>query len=368
MKQKAKQTNKKNTKQNKLLGQAYYTTKRPSAYGGVGALKRATKLKQCDVKHWQSYQDAYTLHKPVRKTFRRRRIVVGGIDQQWQADLIDVQRLKKDNDSYSYLLTVIDVFSKHAWVVPLKNKSGPTLVAAFHQVFAEGRKPLKLQTDKGAEFLNKTFQKFLKEERVDFFVTQNEDIKASIAERFNRTLKEKLWRYFTKKNTVRQVDVLSHLVHAYNHSYHRSIKRTPAEVNTSNQEDVWQTLYGHPLWQSRMTKPLKVGDRVRISKARRQFKKGYLPSWTEELFTVSRVRRTIPITYVLKDDHGKDLLGTFYHQKIQKVGEKDVFRIEAILKERPTSSGQRDFLVKWYGYPSSFNSWIPQTALEKYTG
>ena len=168
MKRKTKRTNKKNAKQNKLLGQAYYTTKRPSTYGGVGALKRATKLKQSDVKHWLSYQDAYTFHKPVRKTFSRRRIVVGGIDQQWQANLTDVQRLKKDNDSYSYLSTAIDVFSKHAWVVPLKNKSGPTLVAAFHQVFAEGRKPLKLQTDKGAEFLNKTFQKFL-EEGVEFF-------------------------------------------------------------------------------------------------------------------------------------------------------------------------------------------------------
>ena len=76
MKRKAKQTNKKNTKQNKLLGQAYYTTKRPSAYGGVGALKRATKLKQSDVKHWLSYQDAYTLYKPVRKTFRRRLLLV----------------------------------------------------------------------------------------------------------------------------------------------------------------------------------------------------------------------------------------------------------------------------------------------------
>ena len=215
--------------------------------------------------------------------------------------------------------------------------------------------------------MNKTFQKFLKEERVEFFVTQNEDIKASIAERFNRTLKERLWRYFTKKNTMRYVEVLSHLVRAYNHSYHRSIKRTPAEVNTSNQEDVWQTLYAQPLKQIRNTNPLKIGDRVRISKARRQFKKGYLPSWTEELFTVSRVKRTIPITYVLKDDHGDELQGAFYHQEVQKVGEKDVFRIEAILKQRPVRSGEREYLVKGYGYPASFNSWIPHGALTRYT-
>ena len=99
----------------------------------------------------------------MRRTFSRRPIVVDGIDHQWQAYLIEVQRLKKDNDSYSYLLTVTDVLSKYAWVISLKNKSGSTLVAAFHQIFAEGLKPLKLQTDKGAEFFNKTFQKFLKE-------------------------------------------------------------------------------------------------------------------------------------------------------------------------------------------------------------
>ena len=150
--------------------------------------------------------------------------------------------------------------------------------------------------------------------------------------------------------------MLPELVYSYNHSYHRSIKRTPTEVNISNQEDVWQALYGQPLKQESIGKPLKPGERVRISKARRQFKKAYLPSWTEELFTISRVKRTIPMTYVLKDDHGEELLGTFYHQEIQKVGGKDIFRIEVVLKQRPTSSNQKEYLVKWYGYPSSLNS------------
>ena len=197
-----KKQTKKEAKQNKLLGQAYYNAKRPSAYGGVQALKRTTKLKQSAVKHWLSYQDAYTLHKPTRRMFSRRRIVVGEINHQWQADLIDVQILKRDSDGYSYLLSVIDVLSKYALVVALKNKSGPTLVMAFRQIFAEGRMSLRLQTDKGAEFLNRTVQRFLKEEGVEFYVTQNEDIKASVVERFNRTLKEKLWRYFTRRNTI----------------------------------------------------------------------------------------------------------------------------------------------------------------------
>lgn len=357
---------KKETKQNKELKRTYYTPHRPGSFGGISALKRVTKAKDHTIKRWLKHQDAYTLHKPVRRKFKRRRVMVGGIDHQWQADLIDVQRLKKHNPGFNYILTIIDVLSKYAWVVPLKNKTGPVLVKAFEHIFEQGRKPLKLQTDKGAEFLNKTFQRFLKEQDVDFFTTENEDIKASIAERFNRTLKDKLWKYFTKKNTLRYIEVLPAIVRAYNRSYHRSIKRAPMQVSEANQEDVWQELYGLPSKETGVIKPLKPGDRVRISKARRQFKKGYLPSWTEELFTVSRVQKTTPMTYILKDDHGEELKGSFYHEEIQNVGEKELFRIEAILKQRSSSKGQREYLVKWYGYPSSFNSWIPSATLTRY--
>ena len=161
--------------------------------------------------------------------------------------------------------------------------------------------------------------------------------------------------------------MLPQLVQSYNHSYHRSTKRTPAEVDENNQEDVWQTLYGQPTKQKSKKHKLKVGDRVRISKARRTFKKGYLPSWSEELFTISRVKTTNPTTYVLKDDHGDELVGSFYHQEIQKVGAKDIYRIETILKQRPAPNGGREYLVKWFGYPVSFNSWIPHRALTQFT-
>ena len=339
---------------------SYYTTKNPGAYGGLTALQRVLKKEKKDVRDWLAGQDAYTLHKPVRRVFPRRKTIVGGIDHQWQADLIDTQRLKKDNDGYNYILTIIDVLSKFAWAVPLKNKTGPTLVSAFDSVFAD-RQPQALQTDKGTEFINRTFQKYLKDRGVRFFTTENEDIKASIVERFNRTLKEKLWRYFTKHGRNRYLEALPDLLNNYNHSYHRSIKTTPASVNRNNQEDVWQNLYGAVAATKQKESRLKIGDRVRISKARRTFKKGYLPFWTEELFTISRVKTTRPTTYVLKDDHGEELKGTFYQQEIQKVTAKDVYKIESVLKRRGNQ-----YLVKWYGYPSSFNSWIPKSSLTHY--
>ena len=362
MARKKQKKSKKQQQHQQRLRKVYYDAKVPGSFGGVAPLTRALKQKRDNVQEWLSFEDAYTLHKPVRRKFQRRRTIVGGIDHQWQADLIDVQKLKKNNGGNNYLLTCIDVFSKYAWVVPLKDKTGGTLVQAFQEIFASGRKPLKLQTDKGTEFKNRSVQKLLREEKIVFFTTQNEEIKASVVERFNRTLKERLWRYFTKSNATRYLDVLPDIVYAYNRSFHRSIQRAPIEVNFKNQEDVWQSLYGGNAFPSKRNK-LKVGDRVRISKARRVFKKGYLPSWTLELFTVDSVLRTTPTTYTIKDDHGEVLEGSFYEQELQKVGEKDHYDIEAVLDQRLDKKGQREYLVKWVGYDSSFNQWIPHRAL-----
>ena len=357
----------KKNKQETKISQIFYTPTRAGSFGGLNALKRVSKAKTSAIKNWLIHQDAYTLHKPVRYKFPRRRVIVSGIDQQWQADLIDVQRLKKENDNHAYLLTIIDVFSKYAWIVPLRNKTASALTKAFQDVFSEGRKPEKLQTDKGSEFRNRSLQQFLKEEEVEFFTTENEDTKASIVERFNRTIKERLWKYFTRKNTLRYVETLPKLVSSYNRSFHRSIGIAPIKVNFDNQEEVWQRLYNQPGPKIRSKQKLQPGDRVRLSKARRQFKKGYLPSWTEELFTVSHVNKTQPVTYTLKDDSGEELKGTFYTEEVQKVGEKEIYRIETILKTRKAGHRKSEYLVKWYGYPPSFNSWIPETALSKYT-
>lgn len=351
-----------------VLKKLYFDAKLPGSFGGVEALRRnVPRVKRGDIRQWLAHQDTYTLHKPVRHRFSRRRIIVGGIDHQWQADLIDVQKLKKHNDGYTFLLTCIDVFSKYAWVVPLKNKTGASLTAAFEVIFnSDGRKPLKLQTDKGSEFTNRVFQHFLKKHQVGFFVTENEDIKAAIAERFNRTLKEKLWRYFTRSSTLRYVDVLPQIVNSYNHSYHRSIRRAPVEVRDENSEEVWQMLYGRQERKSQSKAQLKAGDRVRISKARRSFKKGYLPGWTQELFTVSRVLNTRPITYRIKDDHGEELKGTFYTEELQKVGETNVYKIEQILKTSRGPGGRKEYLIRWLGYPPSFDSWVPARDIQRH--
>ena len=337
-------------KRESKLSSAYYDIKGVGSFGGIQALTKKTKGNQKQIKEWLESQDAYTLHKQVRYRFPRRKTIVSGPSQQWQADLIDVSRLSRHNQGNKFLLTCIDVFSKKAWVVPLKNKSGTSLVAAFKSI--QHPLPKTLQTDKGTEFLNYTFQQWLKDHKVHFFTTENEDIKASIVERFNRTLKTKLWRYFTHHDTLTYTDILESVVDVYNHTPHRSIGMAPNDVTSANKGRVWFRLYADPMPYKEPT--LRVGDTVRISKARRAFKKGYLAQWTEEIFTIVNRKSTQPPTFVLADYSGEVLKGTFYPQELQKVNKTDnVYRVEKILKRT-----KNRVFVKWWAYPDKFNSWV----------
>ena len=275
-------------KRESKLSSAYYDIKDVGSFGGIQALAKKTKGNQKQIKEWLESQDAYTLHKQVRYRLSRRKTIVSGPSQQWQADLIDVSRLSRHNQGNKFLLTCMDVFSKKAWVVPLKNKSGISLVAAFTSI--QHPLPKTLQTDKGTEFLNHTFQQWLKDHKVHFFTTENEDIKASIVERFNRTLKTKLWRYFIHHDTLTYTDILESVVDVYNHTPHRSIGIAPNDVTSANKGRVWLRLYADPMPYKEPT--LHVGDTVRISKARRAFKKGYLAQWTEEIFTIVKRKST----------------------------------------------------------------------------
>lgn len=345
-----------------LLQRIYYTPKHPASFSSLDSLYRAAKkeshipVSRRDVKTWLEKQLTYTLHKPIRRRFPRNRVLVSGVDWQWESDLVDLSKLSRYNKGYKWLVTTIDVLSKYAWVVPIKDKTGKSLVQAFKKILKGGRKPVKLHTDHGTEFLNRQFQTFLKDSDIDFFTTNNET-KASVVERFNRTLKTRMFKYFTYKNTRKYIDVLPQLVESYNHSYHRSIGTKPALVNKTNENKVWERLYGKGS-KAPVRFRFNVGDQVRIGKNKMIFDKGYLPNWTEEIFTITeRIARKPPV-YRLRDFNGDLIFGTFYEYELQKIiKEDDVYRVERVLRKR-TRLGQREVLVKWKGYPNEFNSWI----------
>jgi len=170
-------------------------------------------------------------------------------------------------------------------------------VKSFANILTKSkRSPKALQTDKGKGFVNKFFQKWLKHKKIHFFTTHNEETKACVVERFNRTLKTRTWRYFTAKNTRKYLNILQGLVHNYNPSFHRSIKRTPASVSLENQK-VWQTLYGSA--SSVKLPKIAQGSLVKISKVKGFFHKGYLPNWSEENFLVKYAKAGSPPTHVL---------------------------------------------------------------------
>lgn len=276
------------------LQSLYFSPDHAGSFGGVDAVYRAVKnegkisISRNKIRDWLSTQDTYTLHKPTRKNIQRDPVLVDGIDHEWQANLVDMSSLSKDNDDVKFLLTCIDVFSKDAWVIPLKNKNAAALVEAFKKIFKDGRYSRILYTDKGTEFSNRPLKKLLKDNDVQFVTSQNET-KASVVERFNRTLKSRMYKYFTWKHNLRYIDALQRFVSSYNKTYHHSIKMKPNQVNDKNEKNVWETLYQEKKKKkSQIRKPVKfrynVGDTVRISKTRMTFEKSYLPGWSEEIF------------------------------------------------------------------------------------
>ena len=245
-------------------------------------------------------------------------------------------------------------------------KTGPALVEAFKIILSSGRKPEKIMTDQGTEFFNKQFQNFLESKDIQLYHTFNET-KASVVERVIRTFKTKMWRYFTAKKTMRYIDMLSNLVHSYNHSMHRSIKTKPVLVNAANEEQTWHTLYHddgignlHPVKYK-----FNIGDKVRISKIKRKFEKGYMPNFSREIFTVSKRIPRQPPVYKLIDYDGEGLKGTFYEKELQKVVKPDnMYEVENILKKRGKGKNVQ-YLVKWLGYPDKFNSWVHISEINK---
>ena len=128
-----------------------------------------------------------------------------------RADLVDMQKNKSQNKNFNYILTVIDIFSKFAWAIPIKNKTGDSITRAFEIIFKD-RIPTKLHTDKGLEFINKSTQNLFKRKGIHWFATENET-KAQVVERFNRTLKSKMYKYFTAKGTKTWINIIDELVY-----------------------------------------------------------------------------------------------------------------------------------------------------------
>ena len=306
------------------------------------------------------------LHKPVNKKFIRRKVITEGIDDVFSIDIVDMKEWEKYNDGFKYMLNIVDCFSRFAWAIPLKNKNADDVLKALKDLFQDtNRIPRKIWVDKGGEFYNKKIDTYLKKNNISRYSTYSES-KSVIVERFNRTLKTNMWRRFTAENTRKWIDMLPELVDTYNNSTHRAINMSPTEEASikKNESQLWNKLYSKYLHEQEFgsyhTKPkFKLGDYVRISRVKGAFEKGYYANWSQELFKITTINHTTPITYNLTDLNNEPIEGSFYENELQKSNvDKDVGLIEQILQKKKINSTNM-VLVKWLGYDKKFNSWIP---------
>jgi hypothetical protein len=348
----------------KLLRDVFYNEKSPAYMAAASAVfaearRRNKTVTRKIVDDYLAGEETSTLHKPVRKKFTRNRTVASGLHSDWQADLACLEKLQKFNDGNRFILTVIDVLSRFGWAVPIRTKKPEAVRDAFKTIVASsGAKCWRLFSDEGLEFYGRAMQKYLSDEQIAHYSPKNE-VKCGLIERWNRTLKTRLWRLFTKQQSYRYIEQLPKIVASINNSINRATGCKPSSVTYSNAQQVWTRLYGPPPRAQAVRFKYPVGTKVRITKYKRMvFDKGYVPNWTREIFVVDeQVARDQP-TYRLNDLNSKKIAGVFYENELLRVVQKDdVYKVEAVLRTR-IKHGVKQAFVKWLGYDPSFNSWV----------
>jgi hypothetical protein len=355
---------------NNILQKYYFETKNPAAYAGAQKVFQVLDKKYSGVftkayiKQWLNDQDAYSLQKTRRHKFKTANVRVTSIGEQLDIDLLSMANLADENDGVRFLLCVIDILSRKLWVRPLKNKTAKVVLKAMKDILQDisPTKIQKVRADKGSEFSNQWFKKYMKDMDIYFFTTNNPP-KSNFVERVQRTLKEKLYRMMRHNRTYRYIDDLQDVVASYNATPHRGLHGlAPNDVNKGNEANVWARMYLKKS-KTRTAKPsfqFKVGDLVRISFTKQPFQRAYQEQYTTEVFKVAGriLKQGIPM-YKITDLKGDSIKGLFYTGELQKVNkdENSLWFIERILRRRKRNK-KLQYFVEWQGFPKTFNSWV----------
>ena len=343
----------------KILHKIYTTPRNPGSFGGPKRLYEAARRQGYEISldHVNEYLSKslpYSLNKTARKKFPRNKTTAFYIDEVWQMDLIEMPNMAESNEGTRYILVAIDVFSKYAFAKTLINKSGPVVMEALKNMLREsGRKPSKIHTDMGKEFLYGPLQEYLASIGVQFFTTFSET-KAAVVERFNKTLKSRIHKFFTHTNSDNYTESLADFIHSYNHTPHSSIGgATPADVTPETQLKIWKKHHKLPPLPRDFKFKFNVGDAVRISRDKGPFGKGYRNTFSEEYFHVKQRLMRQPPVYRLEDLEGDEILGVFYEPQLMKIVPPEYHVLEKVVQKRGNQ-----YLVKWRGFPDKFNSWV----------
>jgi len=267
--------------------------------GFFSSKKLYDKLKDdpnINLKMIQDYLDKSTtaqLHTRKKKPPMEAKIY--GAEGQYQIDLTFLKQYKRQNSNYEMIMVAVQINGRYAYTIPLKNKYAKSIYDAFkeliHRMIKDGRTPTIFQTDNGSEFKNNQIQKLCEEHNIKQIFCQKDDKKClSIAERFNRTIKNLINKYMTEYNTARWVDVLDDLTYNYNHTIHSAMNATPASIDRRQQglKESNAMIHNHNL---RKQNTIKVGDMVRLPLSKSKFEKEG-KNFSNEIFRVSEVLLT----------------------------------------------------------------------------
>jgi transposase InsO family protein len=285
---------------------------------------------------------------------------------QFQLDLCFIQDLATYNDNIKYFLTVIDCFTRFAFVRPLKNKTGSHVLDAFKNILIEAiKKPYMVVCDKGAEFRNSAFISYCRENNIKLVLPET-NTHAAYVERFNRTFQNIVRKFCTEFETKRYIDHVQDIVKSYNLRKHRMIQMSPyeAEKNPYAALTINNIISKQELLIKKTLPNLPIGSYVRISKNKTKFSRGFNEQAQREIFKIKSFssNKRKPLYYLTNYFGNEDIKGGFYRFELTPVN-INTFRIEKILRRRKYR-GRNLVLVKWLGYDDQYNQWIDENDLE----
>lgn len=357
-----------------LLDQLYNDINSSVAFSGLNSLyeearkKLGTQISKQDVRHYLEGHRTYSLMRPRRVHFKKAKTVPAGFMSDVQVDLADLQSLSRHNSGFRYMLVGIDVLSRRLFAVPVKSKKAEDMVEAFKKLL--GQMPIKafrIFSDLGKEFTNRLVREFFEEEDIQKLESSSPFVKASMAERAIRNIKQRLYRYFAQHQNLNWINVIPQIIDGINHSKCRIHGLRPVDVNEKNAQKIWKHIYGDELRidkQGEKKPKFKKGEFVRMSRGKGLFEKGYIPSWGDEILEIDAVKDHVyPHRYKVKDERGEPFKGHFYAEELSRVRKEadTTFRIEKVFRKRKLIDGTYEVLVKFIGYPE--REWIHETKL-----
>lgn len=355
----------------KRILRAYNQPGHPIAFSAPATVADYFNVSVNFAKKALEHDDSYVLHREYKQPRVYNPFYSHSRREQVQADLIDVSKVAGENDGVTFLYVLIDIFTKKVWVYPLKSKSAASMFEATKTWLDSLRvAPKRLVTDLGLEFKNRRVQTLLRQRGVEWYAAGG-TMKASIAERVNKTLQILIYKYLTAKETTRYIDKLNSIVATYNRRPHRTLKGlTPRLADMPANEALVQSIH-HQRYEKiaekrKTTLPFKVGDMVRVKTQAKKISssnRAYAEQFHGEYFRIQRINRTLPIAmyYLQSLDTGERIEGGFYANELQRQ-RGDVYKIEKILRRR-TLRGERQIFVKWKYFGDRWNEWIPEGAV-----